>query len=156
IRDLIRHLNDSGTTIFLTTHNMAEANELCSRIAIINQGKIGAVDTPEELKLAMEKMHSVEVAFDRISETIESDLKRLSSVREVQKRGDKYRLFTFNPSATLKELCSYSQANNLELLTINTLGPTLEDVFLELTGQEIVHRGESQTQKRRKKKGGVR
>ncbi|MGY5874819.1 MAG: ATP-binding cassette domain-containing protein [Candidatus Thorarchaeota archaeon] len=156
IRDLIRHLNESGTTIFLTTHNMAEANELCSRIAIINQGQIGAIDTPEDLKLAMDKMHSVEVAFDRISDAFDSDLKQLSSVREVQKRGDKYRFFTVNPPETLLELFDIAQARGVKLLTVNTLGPTLEDVFLELTGQEIVHRGESQTKKRRKKRGAGR
>jgi ABC-2 type transport system ATP-binding protein len=135
---------------------MAEANELCSRIAIINQGQIGAIGTPEDLKLAMDKMLSVEVVFDRISETIISDLKQLSSVREVQKRGDRYKIFTFTPSETLKELFAFSQATNLELISVNTLGPSLEDVFLELTGQEIVHRGESQTRKRRRKKGGGR
>ena len=104
----------------------------------------------------MDKMHSVEVAFDGITKTFASDLEQLSSVREVQKRGDKYRLFTFNPSETLSEIFNITREKGVKLLTVNTLGPTLEDVFLELTGQGIVHRGESQTQKHRKKRGGGR
>ena len=45
IRDLIKKLNDDGLTIFLTTHNMEEANQMCDRVAIINNGKIAAIDT---------------------------------------------------------------------------------------------------------------
>ena len=156
IRDLIRYLNEHGTTIFLTTHNMVEANELCSRIAIINQGQIGAIDTPDALKLAMDKMHSVEATLDRVSQAIDSNLRTLSSVREVQKHGKRYRFFTINPSETLSELFDCAQAKGFKLLAVNTLGPTLEDVFLELTGQEIVQRREFQTQQGQKKRGGGR
>jgi len=52
IRDLIRKLNQEGLTIFITTHNMEEASQMCNRVAIINQGKIAAIDTPEKLKTA--------------------------------------------------------------------------------------------------------
>jgi ABC-2 type transport system ATP-binding protein len=151
IRELIRQLNEEGTTIFLTTHDMSEANELCSRIAIINQGRIGVIGPPEELKQAMDKMHRVEVVFDQKSEHVVSDLKQLSTVREVQEIGNKFKIFTTNPSDTLKELFEFSNAHKLEMTTVNTFGPSLEDVFLELTGQQIVHRGNSQTRKKQRK-----
>ncbi len=156
IRNLIRQLNESGTTIFLTTHNMAEANELCSRIAIISQGRIGAIGTPEELKSAMDKMHYLEVVFDHTPEDFISDLRQLSSVREVEQHGDKYRLFTLTPSDTLLELFDIVQAKGVKPHTVNTLAPSLEDVFIELTGQDIVHRGEFQKQKHGRKRGGGR
>lgn len=144
IRNLIHKLNEDGTTIFLTTHNMAEANEMCSRIAIINQGRIGTIGTPEELKQAMERMHSIEVAFDGTQESLKSDLEELESVRDVQKRGDKFWIFTHRPPETLSDVFALAQSHGLRLLTVNTLGPTLEDVFLELTGEQIVHRGKAQ------------
>ncbi|TFF91278.1 ATP-binding cassette domain-containing protein [Candidatus Thorarchaeota archaeon] len=152
IRGLIRELNENGTTIFLTTHNMQEANELCSTIAIINQGKIGKIGTPEELKQAMEKMHSVEIAFDSGRQSLAADLERIEGVREVQKRGDKFRLFTLTPPDTLSGVFSFARERGLQLLTVNTLGPTLEDVFVELTGEEIVHRGDFQTSKKKKRR----
>lgn len=148
IREMIRNLNDHGTTIFLTTHNMAEANELCSRIAIINQGCIGIIGPPEELKQAMEKTHSVEVSFEGASNSLIDALHQFSSVREVKIHGDKYRLFTTDPPSTLVEVYGFAQAQGLKMLSINTIGPTLEDVFIELTGEEIVHRGSSQTKKK--------
>ncbi|TFF91763.1 ATP-binding cassette domain-containing protein [Candidatus Thorarchaeota archaeon] len=155
IRELIRDLNEAGKTIFLTTHNMAEANELCSRIAIINQGRIGTIGTPEELKQAMEKMHSIEIAFDQSRDSLRDDLQAIGCIREVEKRGDKFRLFTYDPPATLAEVFSLAESQGMKLLTVNTLGPTLEDVFLELTGEQIVHRGKAQMG-RKKKRGGRR
>jgi ABC-2 type transport system ATP-binding protein len=152
IRRLIRELNENGTTIFLTTHNMQEANELCSTIAIINQGKIGKIGTPEELKQAMEKMHSVEVAFESARHSLASDLEDIEGVREVQKRGDKFRLFTLTPPDTLSGVFAFAKERGLRILSINTLGPTLEDVFVELTGEEIVHRSNSQTSKKKRRK----
>lgn len=142
IRELIRELNEQGKTIFLTTHNMAEANELCTKIAIINQGRIGTIGTPEKLKQAMDRVHSVEVVFeDRIPDLIE-DLGDLNSVREAEKRGDKIRLYTTQPSTTLSESFKFAEQRNLRLISVNTLSPTLEDVFLELTGEKIVKRQE--------------
>jgi len=63
IRNLIKELNKSGTTIFLTTHYLEEADELCQRIAMINRGKIIVVDNPEKLKAMIEERHILEVSF---------------------------------------------------------------------------------------------
>jgi ABC-2 type transport system ATP-binding protein len=151
IRELIRNLNASGITIFLTTHNMHEASELCDRVAIINQGIISEIDTPEHLKQAMDRVHSVEIAFDEEQEGITEELRQLQSVREVEKRGTKIRLFTLEPPKTLSEVFEFSRSRNMHLMSINTLIPTLEDVFLELTGEKIVERSK-RPQKSRKGK----
>ena len=68
IRDLIRKLNQEGLTIFITTHNIEEASQMCDRVAIINHGKIAAIDTPERLKRTTESLQSVEIAFEKIPE----------------------------------------------------------------------------------------
>lgn len=144
IRKFIRNLNEEGLTVFLTTHNIEEASRMCDRIAIINRGKIAAIDTPERLKSAMKTSQAVEIAFKEVGVRIQKRLEALPSVKDVQKRGDKLRLLTEEPSKTLKEVWHFIEENDLHPITINTLGPSLEDAFLRLTGvemeAEIIHK----------------
>ena len=144
IHELIRKLNSKGTTIFLTTHNMTEASELCNRVAIISQGRIATIDAPESLKQAMDRVHSVEVVFDGDSSHLVQEMEELQGVREVQKRGNKLRLLTLHPPEVLTGIFQFSERNDLRLLSVNTLSPSLEDVFLEMTGEEIVERPKGQ------------
>jgi ABC-2 type transport system ATP-binding protein len=134
IRDLIRKLNQEGMTIFITTHNIEEASQMCDRVAIINHGKIAAIDTPEKLKWTVESLQSVEVAFEVTPQDALAALKGLAKVSEVVKGGDKFRLFTNDPPSVLASTWNYAQSNDLKLITVNTLGPSLEDVFVKLTG----------------------
>jgi ABC-2 type transport system ATP-binding protein len=134
IRNLIKKMNAEGLTIFLTTHNMEEANKMCDRVAIINKGKIAAIDTPERLKRTIKKLQVIEISFAGSTKNIILALKTLQGVTEVVKKGDKYHLNTENPPKTLSEIWRYASVNNLELNTVNTLGPSLEDVFVNLTG----------------------
>ncbi len=134
IRETIRKLNQEGLTIFITTHNLEEASQMCDRVAIINHGKIAAIGTPEKLKRTVQGLQSVEIAFETTPINALSQLKELPSIREIIKAGDKFRLFTDDPSSVLASVWNYAQNNNLKLVTINTLGPSLEDVFVSLTG----------------------
>ena len=134
IRDLIRKLNQQGLTIFLTTHNIEEASQMCDRIAIINHGRIAAIDTPEKLKRMIESLQSVEVAFESTPQNALKVLGELPQVSEVVKQGDKFRLFTNDPPSTLAATWNYAQSNGLKLITVNTVGPSLEDVFVKMTG----------------------
>jgi ABC-2 type transport system ATP-binding protein len=147
IHELMRSLNEEGLTIFLTTHNIEEASQLCDRVAIINRGKIVAIDTPESLKRAMKGVQSIEVAFRRETPGLQAKLERLRFVKVVQKHGDKIRLLTDDPPRVLKELWRLIQNNKLDPITMNTIGPSLEEVFLELTGKsmeaEVIHKKES-------------
>ena len=136
IRDLIRRMNRDGLTIFLTTHNMDEANRLCNRIAIINKGRIVAIDTPEKLKQRIEKLNSVEVSFMGGENNLEEDLEELPAVTEVISQGDKYLLYTEDPSIVLHNVWQYASDNELTIISVNTLGPSLEDVFVKLTSIE--------------------
>jgi ABC-2 type transport system ATP-binding protein len=137
IKDLLRSLNAGGKTIFLTTHDMDEANQLCARVAIINKGKIIAIDAPEKLRMATSGRHSVEVSFNE-SVNVES-LAQLSGVKEIEKVGDKYRLYTDNPSELVITLVNYSSAAGHKIVTLNMLAPSLEDAFIALTGMEARH-----------------
>ncbi|MFP4345808.1 MAG: ATP-binding cassette domain-containing protein [Anaerolineales bacterium] len=137
IRGLIRELNAEGTTIFLTTHQIEEANQLCDRVAIINHGQIAAVDTPEQLKATFRKVQSVEVALEPDGQAHGATLRELGGVTQAVKMGDKWRLYTEQPSALLPRLVDYARSHDLKVVSLSTLGPSLEDVFLEITGQEI-------------------
>jgi len=137
IRELVRALNMKGLTVFMTTHNMEEASQMCDRVAIINRGRIAAIDTPEGMKRAMKSSQSIEVAFKDAGLEAARRLKALPSIRGIMKRGDKLRLLTEDPPQALRELWRLIEEQGLELLTLNTLGPSLEDVFLQLTGTEM-------------------
>jgi ABC-2 type transport system ATP-binding protein len=133
IRNLIKELNDSGVTIFLTTHYIEEADQLCQRVAIINQGRIVVVDNPEKLKAAMEERHVIEISFSP-SRDLNDKLRGLSCVNNVSRLGDKFRLYVDDASEVIPSLIDFARKNSLKIISINTLKPSLEDAFVRLTG----------------------
>lgn len=135
IRELLREMNSAGKTIFLTTHDMDEANQLCDRVAIINEGIVIAIDAPEKLRMAISKMHSVEVSFD--SGVSPELLRSLDGVEAVKKLGDKYRLYTAHPGDVVVSLVSRVCSGGAKIVSLNILAPSLEDAFLSLTGRRV-------------------
>jgi len=130
IKDMIREFNKNGTTVFLTTHNMEEANQLCDRIAIINHGKIAAIDSPERLRSRSSGLQSIEVSFDKAISV--EDLSKIHGVKEAKKTGDKIRLYVDESNVVLAKLVDFARSERLKIISLNTLAPTLEDVFLKL------------------------
>lgn len=120
IKKRIREMNEEGKTVFLTTHNIPVANELCDRVAVINHGMIAAVDTPERLKGAIEETRSVEVGFENGPKT--SDLKKLEKAEKIEKRGDKYRIYTSNPLRTVELLLNLAKEKNEKIFSVRTWG----------------------------------
>jgi len=131
IRERIAELNREGRTVFLTTHNIAEADRLCDRVAIINRGEIAAIDTPDALKQTIERTRAVEVSFNE--EVTLDTLAAFSTVDTVEKRGDTILLMTPDPDAVIKAVVNFAQEENLTLRSLQTLGPSLEDAFTALT-----------------------
>ncbi|WP_297438064.1 ATP-binding cassette domain-containing protein [Thermococcus sp.] len=129
IRDIIRDEHRKGRTIFLTTHNMVEANELCQRVAIIRKGKLAAIDTPERLK-TLGKGLSVEISFEPM---VVGNL-TLDTALGIERRGDKIRVYTEDLDATIRELVRYAEERGLKIVSLKTLSPSLEDIFIELVG----------------------
>jgi ABC-2 type transport system ATP-binding protein len=133
IRNIIKESKDSGVAVLLTTHNIQEADLLCDRIAIMNYGKIVAVERPEKLKRTIKSSTSVEVAF---SIRVEEDQLQFGDVNRIEKKGDRLRLYTDKPENIIPQLVEYSNVTENKILSLNTLGPDLEDVFVRLTGGE--------------------
>lgn len=137
IKKLVRELNASGVTVFLTTHQIGVASELCHRVAIINNGSIATIGTPDELRDSIESVQTVEVAFDVPDGR---DLKSLASIPGVTHEmvtGNRLRLYTDNPSQVIPAVVDFARENSLRITSLNTIGPSLEDVFLKITGQEV-------------------
>ena len=134
IRQIIKDLSRKGTTIFLTTHYIEEADILCDRIAIIKDGEIVIVDRPEKLKRITSGEQIIEISFDRFNEQIHKKLEDISSKMEVVMIDKKFRLFVQDPSSILNDVFKFVRKNQLTITSINTLQPTLEDAFVKLTG----------------------
>ena len=130
MKDTIREYNAKGTTVFLTTHNMEEANQLCDRIAIINHGRIAAIDSPAILRLRSSGLQSIEISFDKSVNT--EDLLGIKGVEKAVKMGDKLKLYIEETSSVIDALVDYARSKELNIVSINTIAPSMEDVFLKL------------------------
>ncbi|MCD6479416.1 ATP-binding cassette domain-containing protein [Candidatus Bathyarchaeota archaeon] len=131
LRGLVNRLRGMGKTIFLTTHYIEEADQLCDRVAIIVCGRIRAIDTPENLKLKAGVKSILEVELsDRPPASL---LERLRGL-EVEVEGRQLRVHTDNPQMLLRLLVEEVGRSGLTLLSLRSRSPTLEDAFIKLTG----------------------
>jgi ABC-2 type transport system ATP-binding protein len=130
LREKIIQYNKDGKTVFLSTHNMEEANQLCHRIAVINHGRIAAIDTPENLRAQSMELQYIEVAFNKTVNV--QEFSENPSIIKAVPAGNKVRIYTANPSTVIEFLVEYAKRNNLRILSLNTMMPSLEDVFLKL------------------------
>ena len=131
--ELIKMLKKEGKTIFLTTHYMEEAQALCDRISIIDRGKIIVSDTPKNLVRNYGGKSEIDFKCDPVpSQSIIDDLKLHVSVID-----DHFRIETDNVTKILEVLVEWSKKFNLLITDISLVEPTLEDVFLSLTGRGL-------------------
>ena len=130
VLDTIRRMNDEGSTIFLTTHNIEEANELCTVISVINRGKIVATGSPERLKKTFDTAKYVEVAFDQ---PLHREWLETAGFSRVENHGDKWRLYTDDPDPAVKYLAALAGREHLKIISVATSSPTLEEAFVQLT-----------------------
>ncbi len=128
--ETIHEMNELGSTIFLTTHNIEEANTLCQTVCIINKGKIVAQDSPERLKKMFDTTQSVEVSFDR---PVSRDLFAADGILRAEPCGDKWRLYTDNPDQVLKYLVGRAERDSIGITSLTTSGPSLEEAFVQIT-----------------------
>ncbi len=130
IKRIIREENKKGKTIFMSTHNMNDANELCNRIAIINHGKIVAIDTPEKLKKIGEEHTVIELSLD----PFKFDKNVTRNVDRIDVLGDKIKIYTKDVDDAIKSIVEYAKKENLRIISLTTEKPSLEDVFVYLVG----------------------
>ena len=136
IHSLISEMKDAKRTILLTTHYIEEAERLCDRVAIVDQGKIIAMGTPRELQERTLGQSRVEI------KTVQPMPAEVPAFQESQKHAlsdDRKTLTVYSgrPARTLPDLIKWIDQQGLELEDINLKRPTLEDVFIELTGKRL-------------------
>jgi len=139
IRELIRDINKNGTTVILTTHAMIEAEALSNRIAIIDHGKIIALDTPQNLKKLIKDndLTMFNVKIPNLTPTLIQKVQGLDCVAAIA-QPDAYDLkISARGSNGLDRIIDTIRANGGNIATLNTTEPTLEDVFLSVTGKEM-------------------
>jgi ABC-2 type transport system ATP-binding protein len=128
---MILRMHDKGSTIFLTTHNIDEANALCTRIGIINRGVLVATDRPEILKQTFDTTQAIEISFAR---QVDPDVLSHPNLLRIEQRGDKFRIVTDDPDQVVKYLAAWADREGVRIASLNTLGPSLEEAFLAITG----------------------
>jgi len=125
-------------TIFLTTHYMEEADQLCDRIGIIDDGKIQVIDSPENLKKAMgNEVISIIFEEGENRDSFLSELEKIEFVSKINKDGSKLTLFASNGTEVIPKIFYISSKLNIKITSISLTQPTLDDVFISYTGHEI-------------------
>jgi ABC-2 type transport system ATP-binding protein len=134
---MIKELQADGVSILLTTHYMEEADYLCDRVAIMNNGKIIALDSPEALKRSIGKLEVIEMKTTGISKTTLTKLRKLREVREVVQTSKGLRLLTPTADAVLGQVVRLITSKKAHMGSLKVTQPTLEDVFIKLTGRTL-------------------
>jgi ABC-2 type transport system ATP-binding protein len=135
---------EQGKTILLTTHYMEEADQLCDRIAIIDYGKIIALDTPRNLKKLIQKTDIIEINASNMQPFIEKELEKIELVKKTivtfidSTVGEaKIKVYAEKSEDVLPSVTECLIRNGARIKTLEEIKPTLEDVFITLTGRKL-------------------
>jgi ABC-2 type transport system ATP-binding protein len=143
LREIIMDIKSEGRTVLLTTHYMEEADFLCDRIAIIDGGKIIALDTPENLKKSINEVKSIKIELTKAEEKLINDIKAIENIKTVindynsEKRNYTLTIHHTNGNSIIQKILDCISKNKTQILNINVLEPSLEDVFIHLTGKSL-------------------
>jgi ABC-2 type transport system ATP-binding protein len=142
--DEVRRINSNGTTVFLTTQYMEEADKLCNRLAIIDGGRIVTQGTPAQLKAQMGK-DVLSVTFENgdIAEAEES-LRGLPGLERIVVEEHALALYVDDGAGSIAEVVRRFERDEIRVDSISVARPTLDDVFLQATGRRLEGKDESE------------
>jgi ABC-2 type transport system ATP-binding protein len=133
--DLVRELRDEGTTILLTTHNMAEAEQLCDRVAIIDHGRILVCDSPEQLKFRAGTRTAIHLELAEVPQNLVTALAALPGIDSATATAHGITVLSSEKNGLLQRVVEAAQGHTLRNVSVTM--PTLETVFIELTGRAL-------------------
>jgi ABC-2 type transport system ATP-binding protein len=134
---LMKLKQERELTILLTTHYMDEADRLCNRIAIIDHGKLVALDSPLKLKATVPGNNILEVSFSSIPDGWTETLQRLAEVQDVRADDHVFRISSNNGPKTTTELIEAARHAQVDILSLSVQSTTLDDVFVHYTGRQL-------------------
>lgn len=137
ILENIKELNKQGATVVYTTHYMEEVEQLCNRIIIIDKGKIIASGSNEELKGLIATSEKITVEISELNDSIIDEITKLNNVEKATYDGKTLHLVYNGGEHNLTNLIDFIKQKNIKYNKIFSELPTLNDVFLELTGKEL-------------------
>ena len=133
----IRKINKDGATIIYTSHYMEEVEELCTRIVIMDHGRNVASGTAKELKSSLVNRETIRIGIPNRTDKIFADIKEINHVYKVKEDGEDLVIKCDGGEHNLVHVLSYLTDNNIPFGHVSTQLPTLNDVFLEITGKEL-------------------
>jgi ABC-2 type transport system ATP-binding protein len=139
--EIIHAFRKSGRTVMLTTHYMDEAERLCDRVAVVDQGKVIALGSPKELISQLGGEHVVDFSIAGGAVIADDELKQVATVNAVRTDADTVSLSVTEPHLAIPSLLSLLKGRGSELSTLTTRHATLEDVFVSLTGRHLHEAG---------------
>ncbi len=143
LREIIMELKEEGKTVLLTTHYMEEADFLCDRIAIIDGGKIIALDTPENLKKSINKVKLIKIEADNINDKVLDCIKAIKNVENViseynsENRNYTLTIHHSDGDSIIQNILDCLSTHKCSIQNIHVVEPSLEDVFIHLTGKSL-------------------
>ncbi len=143
VRELIAELKREGHTILLTTHYMEEADQLSDRIGIIDTGKVIALDTPAGLKRRVDQQEVIRLELTGWHDEIASKLKSIAGIEHIttHQQGEadlwEVNLHAQNSRLAIPRIVEHISGNGTRLVNMNVVKPSLEDVFIHLTGKAL-------------------
>ncbi len=135
--ELIKRFQSEGVTILLTTHYMEEADFLCGRVAIMDRGKVIALDSPARLKRAIGKLEVIEVKARKVTKKALNELRKLKGVRKAARTTEGLRVLTPAANEVMARVVTLASFAGVQIDSLNVAQPTLEDVFIKLTGKTL-------------------
>jgi len=133
----IKKLNNEGATIIYTTHYMEEVEQICDYIIILDHGKVIKEGTKEEIKESIDLGEKITLVLEKQDNNLIDKLNKLPNILNVEVKKEHLILKYKKGNNNLINLIDYLNKNNHKILSINSTLPTLNDVFLELTGKEL-------------------
>jgi len=133
--EIVADLKKDGVTVLLTTHYMEEADTLCERVAIIDHGKVLVCDEPANLKRSLGAETVVGLQLDRVTDELQATLRGLPAVASVEAADGGLRVMASAGDGVVPAIVEASLASGLRDMSVTE--PTLETVFISLTGREL-------------------
>jgi ABC-2 type transport system ATP-binding protein len=134
---LSRLKRERDLTILMTTHYMDEADKLCDRIAIVDHGKLAALDSPLKLKASVPGQNIIEASFSAVPPQWIETLRALPAVAEVKAEENIFRISSHNGPLTTVELLAAARAAGVTMASLSVQSTTLDDVFGHYTGHQL-------------------